>query len=697
MNLLNDDSSINTLKRISLLASNEETAPEARDMLIRLLDSEEFSSNERVVVDSLCSALGLYPYIENIGSQGTASILAYEFHRPLDRQDPKLHFHSAQHAIYRRIMDGQDVILSAPTSFGKSAILDSLLISGKWANVVVIVPTIALIDETRRRISHLGLASRIITQVDQERGESNVFVLTQERYLEIGTIPVDLFIIDEFYKLGTEDAYGIRKSLLNLAWRRLSDTGAQFYMIGPNIECLDARLPELQATMTTSDFRTVSVNVDDRSECSDPVADVIDFVSSRQLEPTLMFSASPSKADTLAAAVSSGIQLQSGHAWAKAVSSWLSSEYDGGWVVAKTLSLGVGTHYGPMPRSTQRIMVRLFNENYIPALVCTSTLIEGVNTSAKNVVIFDKKIDGVAMDSFTFANIKGRAGRMLKHFVGNVITYVKEPPKSRFELDIPIETQSDDASLSTLVHLNPSDINGNAVERSRHIFEQTDIKLETLRENRGLDPDLQIAAARHLLASPSDARRLGWSGMPSTRDLRWTLEFAFNHLAISRQKQGFNPRIVWGMLQNVRFNALSFSTQVDNQMTYARGNQDRNDIVRAVLSFQRNWMGFTIPSLLRGLQGIQVDVARKLELPAGNYELAIREIENLYLPNGIAKLEEFGLPIPLSAKLIEKGLYGDNIDALLGRLRVLSYREEVRQSLNAVELWILDDVVEGLG
>jgi hypothetical protein len=40
-----------------------------------------------------------------------------------------------------------------------------------------------------------------------------------------------------------------------------------------------------------------------------------------------------------------------------------------------------------------QVFVHLFNENEIKVLICTSTLIEGVNTSAANVFIYDKKIN----------------------------------------------------------------------------------------------------------------------------------------------------------------------------------------------------------------------------------------------------------------------------------------------------------------
>ena len=62
---------------------------------------------------------------------------------------------------------------------------------------------------------------------------------------------------------------------------------------------------------------------------------------------------------------------------------------------------------------------------YLKYLFCTSTIIEGVNTSAKNVVIFDNKKGLNLIDFFDYSNIKGRSGRMMEHYVGKVYNFNK--------------------------------------------------------------------------------------------------------------------------------------------------------------------------------------------------------------------------------------------------------------------------------
>ena len=111
-----------------------------------------------------------------------------------------------------------------------------MIATERFRNILIIVPTIALIDETRRRLSRFRGRYKIITHATQRPSDANVYVLTQERAVELEQIAdVEFFVIDEFYKLQPEmDAD--RSLTLNHALYRLLKHGAQFYMLGPNIQ-----------------------------------------------------------------------------------------------------------------------------------------------------------------------------------------------------------------------------------------------------------------------------------------------------------------------------------------------------------------------------------------------------------------------------------------------------------------------------
>ena len=133
------------------------------------------------IAASLVRKAGLFLYLEE-DTSAAKDLLTREFYRsPSGR---KYFMHRAQYEVLDRLLAGKSVILSAPTSFGKSFVIDELLISGKYDNVLVIVPTIALIDETRRRITKLRLEHKIVCFTGQEPQDKNVYILTQERALE---------------------------------------------------------------------------------------------------------------------------------------------------------------------------------------------------------------------------------------------------------------------------------------------------------------------------------------------------------------------------------------------------------------------------------------------------------------------------------------------------------------------------------
>ena len=92
------------------------------------------------------------------------------------------------------------------------------------------------------------------------------------------------------------------------------------------------------------------------------------------------------------------------------------------WILVKTLEKGVAFHFSDMPSYVKNEIVSSFNENRIKSIICTTTITEGVNTSAKRVIILDnyKGREANKLTPFEVKNIKGRAGRSMHHFIGEV-------------------------------------------------------------------------------------------------------------------------------------------------------------------------------------------------------------------------------------------------------------------------------------
>lgn len=86
------------------------------------------------------------------------------------------------------------------------------------------------------------------------------------------------------------------------------------------------------------------------------------------------------------------------------------------------LKRGVAFHYGNMPSLLRAEIERLFKIGTIKFLVCTSTLVEGVNLACRTIVVRGpRKGNNQPMKPHDFWNLAGRAGRWGQDFHGNIV------------------------------------------------------------------------------------------------------------------------------------------------------------------------------------------------------------------------------------------------------------------------------------
>src|SRR5690606_11557907 len=102
------------------------------------------------------------PYLDP-ESLSSGDLLAYEYHRAPALERYSIVFHRPQAHIYRALARRESIVLSAPTSFGKSLLIDAIVATSMYNNILVVVPTLALIDETRRRLGKIAGGYSLIT------------------------------------------------------------------------------------------------------------------------------------------------------------------------------------------------------------------------------------------------------------------------------------------------------------------------------------------------------------------------------------------------------------------------------------------------------------------------------------------------------------------------------------------------------
>ncbi|MCG7442788.1 hypothetical protein [Dermabacter vaginalis] len=287
---------------------------------------------------------------------------------------------------------------------------------------------------------------------------------------------------------------------------------------------------------------------------------------------------------------------------------------------------------------------------------------------------------------------------MSTHFVGKVISYMPPPAPTQTEVDIPIESQPPTAPLSSLVQIPTKDLSDGSRGRLSDVFEQEELSLLTIRKNRGYDPANQIAVAKKLRASKYLRAEFSWKGFPTNTQLRSVLEVGLKTLLLPRQRRGMSVDRVIGIMNSVRASHGDFGVLLDRQVKYRFQGEDESDVISNVIAFQRNWMGFTIPSMLGALQNIYNEVADSSGEHAANYDFYISHVERQFLDANLLSLDEYGLPLPLAMKFVGFGMSQDeDIEVVLKSFGSLATRSDIRAQLSEVEGWIVDDVLAGLG
>lgn len=664
------------LKSLTLAINDVDTHAQGRDLLLRALEWREYFGGAAEVLDSLARATGLFPYADPNGLN-LAERFAYEVHRPLNL-GKEIVFHREQAEVYRRLLAGESVILSAPTSFGKSRVIDAMIATRRYKNIVVVVPTLALIDETRRRLSVFASDFKIVTHLSQLPGEMNIFVFTAERAVAYEKLPkIDFFVIDEFYKIGATEEDEARTVALNEAFYRLLKDRGQFYLLGPNIQKIPAGLEDAyRCYFFPTRFSTVAVDTVQVGGAGRDMARLLDILQSLN-EPTLIYCSSPAKVNEVARAmiaagvVAEGIDLDD-------ASKWVAKNYHPDWVFGLGLSNGIGIHHGRLPRSLAQFIVRAFNENRLRFLICTSTLIEGVNTKAKNVVIWDNTLAGRPLDFFTFNNIKGRSGRMFHHFVGRVFLFDEAPQEQLPFVDFPLFTQDSATPETLLIQLDPTDLKDSSKERIKKFTDQEVLPLELLRRNHSIDPQAQINLAKHIDANATTIwPSLAWRGFPEKyAQLKFVCELIWSYLVESSRRQGVFSGSQLAFKTWQLFQTASSAKRVHAELRPGKwAAKSADEAVERVLQFERSWAGFELPRLLMAVSGIQREVLSQRGLPFGDYSAFAVQTESLFRPPVLAALDEYGIPMQLAERLQARLCTKDDLDAALAAIRGLDVKQ----------------------
>lgn len=698
--------SFNILKQLATLVNKADTITDIKEsnaiqeLVLLALDKRIEFGNYQPLLDSLIQKRGLYPYLDP-NNLNLKELIVYESHRPDGLNN--VIFHKVQAEVYRELVRGENLILSAPTSFGKSLIIDALIATKKYKNIVIIVPTIALIDETRRRLSEkFKTLFNIIAHPTQTASSHNIYILTQERANSIEKYPeIDLFILDEFYKLQPEkdDNWNERTKALNLCLLNFMKNikTKQFYLLGPNISSINIpQDKELNFKFRYTNYSTVAVEqktiLTTKNDEYEKLLDICRNINGQ----TIIYCASPKQAKIVAETLLlNNITSKTTSSEIIDASNWINEHFHSEWIFSRAILNKIGIHHGQIPRALAHYTLKKFNDEDLKFLICTSTLIEGVNTKAENIIVFNHKTGGKKFDYFTFNNICGRAGRMNQHFIGKVFILKTPPAEESKTVEIPILSRNENIPDSILIHYPEEyliNIEENKKEKLANYKNNEYISLETIKLNSGIEPENQIDLAKVIYENKNSYYKyLLWKAhYPSYEVLEFICTLIWDYLVKSNKREA---SVSSGKSLARMINILSINGTKGLIFDHYKSSGNINSAIEDTLEFLRHWASFRFPKLLMTLSNIQKDIYARASQDYGNYSYLASKVENLFYPSPLYSLEEYGLPIQIALKLVKELNPNGNLDDLLKSLKKIDIDNA---NLTLFEHAILTDTIASL-
>ena len=387
-----------------------------------------------------------------------------------------------QKEIWSKIEKCSLLGISAPTSAGKSFVLllkSIEMLLKKSGNIVYIVPTLSLVFQVSLDFRHLlrsfGMDDYEILSSFYERPETGmaIYVLTQEKAIaafsqqEYPFTNLRLLIVDEIQNLErVADENELRAKILydTLVEFRHKCQPDRTIISGPRIEGI--------GNLGTTIFGFPSQEVQTKSSpvvnftyavskiggsyhlkqytdiktqpTSLPIAycSVIDghggvkytqkyykylFYIVNKLGPSstnIIFSPHSSQARKIAVKLAEMMEEDFNQSDIKSLINYLARTVHPKYDLCHTLSKGIAYHHGKTPPHVRRAIEKAIRKNIIRNVVCTTTLMQGVNLPAQTVILRNPNLyvlpyaNAAKLTNYEIANLRGRAGRLLQDFIG---------------------------------------------------------------------------------------------------------------------------------------------------------------------------------------------------------------------------------------------------------------------------------------
>lgn len=315
------------------------------------------------------------------------------------------------------LLEDNSLFISAPTSFGKTYIALEYISRhiDLLNNIIFIVPTVSLMNELRKKCyKYFGKNFKIITSEAElelnRQSLKKLMIFVPERinaikvkeYLE--DVSIDFSVYDEIYKLNSNFEKKDSKTrddsrliIMNYAYKYLIENSKKMLLLGPFIKDVQFGKSKLNITKYITNLNLVynEVNVLEHDSIK---------VNNYNGKEFIYFKSPDSISNFINAQDLSGLKDVE---YDTDIIDWMCSHVNKDWYYIDYIKKGIGIHHGNTPLFLRKFIEDEYANGNIHTILCTSTLVEGINTPTDQLIIYD-----TPRTTFELNNLIGRVGRL---------------------------------------------------------------------------------------------------------------------------------------------------------------------------------------------------------------------------------------------------------------------------------------------
>lgn len=326
----------------------------------------------------------------------------------------------------KKMNNFKKLIISAPTSFGKTFLtLEHIKRNiNKYNTIFYIVHTNSLKDELIEKINKYLFEYEVVENTEDIENSNieqrkRIYILVSDgQSLYNYKNDIDLLIVDEAYNLNNKQSKE-RYYCIMQSYYTLLKNAKKVFLLGPFISDKDGN--------ESQDFELIKTNFS-------PVGTRIQNIGQEKRAEDLFVEKVINEENTIGYFNSKRdiydylntilqIEKLTDRYINDPIIEMMERDFPTYWLLPKIMKKGIGVYHSAFPKYINIYNMNKFNKNEYKGLLTTSAILEGVNTAAKNLVIFKTKDGTKPLTPFRFFNLCGRVGRLGEEVIGDVYNF----------------------------------------------------------------------------------------------------------------------------------------------------------------------------------------------------------------------------------------------------------------------------------